>query len=68
MLREQMRIKRLDNSVFARSINIDAIAQKAPQQVQTLCSKWRVPKEVAQDIVKLALYDIVLFVGMWVHC
>lgn len=25
--------------------------------------RWRVQKEVASDIVKLALYDIVLYIG-----
>ena len=63
MLRAQLREKGLENSDFARSIDIESIAQRAPAQVQQLCQKWRVPKEVGQDIVKLALYDIILYVG-----
>jgi hypothetical protein len=42
---------------------LDQVASKAPSRVNQLCEKWRVPKEVGQDIVKLGLYDIVIYVG-----
>ena len=54
--------KGLDRSEFARRINIDDIANRAHAQVQNLCQRWRVPQEVGQDIVKLALYDIIIYV------
>lgn len=38
-------------------------ANKATSQVDQLCAKWRVPREIGQDIVKLALYDIIIYVG-----
>ena len=41
---------------------LDRIASRVTTQVDELCAKWRVPREVGQDIVKLALFDIVLFV------
>lgn len=36
--------------------------QRAGSQVQTLAAQWRVNPEIAQDIVKLALYDVILYV------
>ncbi|OCK81848.1 hypothetical protein K432DRAFT_380906 [Lepidopterella palustris CBS 459.81] len=41
---------------------LDQIASRAPAQVAQLCHKWRVGKEVGNDIVKLGLYDIVLYI------
>ena len=42
---------------------LDRYASKAATQVDQLCAKWRVPREVGQDVVKLALYDIILYIG-----
>ena len=42
---------------------LDQIAATVTNQVDRLCSTWRVPKEVGQDIVKLALFDIILYIG-----
>lgn len=67
MLRAQLDVKGLKDSDFAQTIDIESIAQRAPSQVQQLCQKWRVPKEIGQDIVKLALYDIILYIGEGVH-
>lgn len=44
------------------SPQIQQIAQRAPQQVDQLCQAWRIPKEIANDIVRLALYDVVLYI------
>ncbi|KAK4994754.1 hypothetical protein LTR28_000758, partial [Elasticomyces elasticus] len=38
------------------------IAQRAFAQVDRLCQTWRIQKEIGNDIVKLALYDIVLYI------
>ena len=43
---------------------LDFYANKASSQVEQLCQKWRVPREVGQDIVKLALFDIILYIGI----
>ena len=45
---------------------IDQIAQKAPQLINQVISRWKLPKEIANDIVKLALYDIWLYIGEWI--
>lgn len=41
---------------------VEQIAQQAPGLINQVIQRWRVAKEVANDIVKLALYDIVLYV------
>jgi hypothetical protein len=42
---------------------LEQIASTVTTQVDQLCAAWRVPKEIGQDIVKLALFDIVLYIG-----
>ena len=42
---------------------IAQIAQQAGPKVNQVIQRWRVAKEIANDIVKLALYDIVLYIG-----
>lgn len=41
---------------------IDQIAQQAAGKINQVIQRWRVQKEIANDIVKLALYDIVLYI------
>lgn len=41
---------------------LDQIANKAGQQVATLAAQWRISTEIASDIVKLALYDVILYI------
>jgi len=41
---------------------IPMIAARAGQQVDRLCQAWRIQKEIANDIVRLALYDIVIYI------
>lgn len=33
-------------------------------QVDQLCQAWRVPREVGSDLIKLALFDIIIYIGM----
>jgi uncharacterized protein YegL len=54
--------KGLERFVPKNSPDLDRIAQKAPAQVAQICQRWNVPKEIASDIVKLALWDIIIFV------
>ena len=42
---------------------LDQIAAAASQKVDHICQKFRVPQEVGKDLVKLALYDIILYIG-----
>ncbi|KAH7552173.1 hypothetical protein BM1_09035 [Bipolaris maydis] len=41
---------------------ITQIAQQAGPKINQVIQRWRVAKEIANDIVKLALYDIVLYI------
>lgn len=41
---------------------LDQIAQRGAQQVDRLATDWRIPREIAADVVRLALYDIVLLI------
>ncbi|KGM92524.1 uncharacterized protein PADG_11352 [Paracoccidioides brasiliensis Pb18] len=41
---------------------LDQIASRITNQVDQLCATWRVPREVGQDIIKLALFDIILYI------
>lgn len=43
--------------------SLDKYASRAASQVDQLCTRWRVPREVGQDLVKLALFDIILYIG-----
>jgi hypothetical protein len=43
------------------SSRVDQIVRRAGQQVQILIDRWRIPREIGYDIVKLALYDVVLY-------
>ncbi|KAH6642290.1 hypothetical protein C7974DRAFT_98861 [Boeremia exigua] len=41
---------------------VDQIAQQAAGKINQIIQRWRIQKEIANDIVKLALYDIVLYI------
>ncbi|KAI9661427.1 MAG: hypothetical protein M1829_006258 [Trizodia sp. TS-e1964] len=41
---------------------LDQIASRVTSQVDQICAAWRIPREVGQDIVKLALFDIILYI------
>ncbi|EME47508.1 hypothetical protein DOTSEDRAFT_69451 [Dothistroma septosporum NZE10] len=38
------------------------IAARAAQSVDRLCQAWRIQKEIANDIVRLALYDVIIYI------
>ncbi|KMQ45184.1 von Willebrand factor, type A [Trichophyton rubrum] len=41
---------------------LDQIVSRISGQVDQLCATWRVPREVGQDVVKLALFDVILYI------
>ncbi|PSK43156.1 Cell morphoproteinsis protein PAG1 [Elsinoe australis] len=61
-LQQTIQDKRLQQFYPPNSPLIDQVANKASYQIDRLCAQWRINKEIANDIVKLALYDIVLFI------
>ncbi|KAK5938400.1 hypothetical protein PMZ80_009370 [Knufia obscura] len=62
LLMSAIQEKGLQNFYPPNSPQLDQIANRASSQVQILAQQWRVNPEIAQDIVKLALYDIMLYV------
>lgn len=44
------------------SPQIPQIAQRAAQAVDRLCQAWHIQKEIANDIVRLALYDVIIYI------
>lgn len=44
------------------SPQLDQIAQVAAQKVDILCQRWRLNPELGRDVIKLALYDIILYI------
>ncbi|KAJ5272710.1 hypothetical protein N7478_007835 [Penicillium angulare] len=41
---------------------VDSLANNAPGKLQRLIQEWSVPMEVATDVMKLALFDVILYV------
>ena len=39
------------------------IAGSISGQVDQLCAAWRIPQEVGVDFIKLALFDVILYIG-----
>lgn len=42
---------------------LDRYAARGATQVNELCRRWKIPVEVGRDVIKLALFDIILFIG-----
>ena len=55
--------KQIQNMIPLDDPILDKYASLAGAKVEQLCSQWRVPLEVGRDVAKLAIFDIVLFVG-----
>ena len=62
LLENVMEQKHLGSTPF-RGMDLNRIASHAPALVDQVCSRWHVPREVGQDVIKLALFDIILFIG-----
>ncbi|MCJ1366687.1 hypothetical protein MMC16_005817 [Acarospora aff. strigata] len=62
LLLEVIRDKNLQNMYPPNHPDLDRIANQAPGKVDQLCANWGVPREVGQDIAKLALFDIILYI------
>jgi vWA found in TerF C terminus len=62
LLQGTIQEKGLQNFYPPGSPRLDQIAQTASQKVDILCQHWRVNREIGQDIVKLALFDIILYI------
>lgn len=59
--------KSLQNFYPPNSPQLDQMAQRAASQVDQLCQTWHVNREIGQDIVKLALFDVILYIGEYLN-
>jgi hypothetical protein len=62
-LNQTVQENRLQSFYPPNSPALDAIANKAAQQLPALAQRWRITMEIANDLAKLGLYDVVLFIG-----
>ena len=42
---------------------LDQAATVAATHIDQVCARWRLPREVGQDLAKLALFDIILYIN-----
>ncbi|KAL9118791.1 MAG: hypothetical protein Q9187_004654, partial [Circinaria calcarea] len=54
--------KGLQNMYPPNDRRLDELASRAPAQVAQLCQRWGVPREIGQDIVKLGLFNIIIYI------
>lgn len=40
----------------------------AANKIDQLCTRWRIQREVGQDLVKLALFDVIFYIGEPFRC
>ncbi|KAK5443280.1 hypothetical protein LTS15_010815 [Exophiala xenobiotica] len=62
LLQATIQEKQLQNFYPPGHPMLEQIAGRAAQQVSQLAATWRISPEIASDIVKLALYDVILYI------
>ncbi|KAL8724730.1 MAG: hypothetical protein Q9181_006700 [Wetmoreana brouardii] len=62
LLQTTIQQKSLQNMIPPNHPKLDKYAERAASQVEQVCDRWDIPREVGQDLVKLALFDIVLYI------
>jgi len=62
LLQETIQQKGLQSFYPPGHPSLDQIANRATQRVGLLAQQWRLHQEIAADVVKLALYDVILYV------
>jgi uncharacterized protein YegL len=61
-LLQQIREKGLEGFYPPNSPVVDQLAQKAAHAIGPLCQRWRIPQEIGNDLCKLGLYDIIIYI------
>ena len=59
---QEKQLQRFYGPGTAGAQRLPQIAQRAVQQVDRLCQAWHIQKELANDIVRLALYDVIIYI------
>ncbi|RDI88117.1 hypothetical protein Vi05172_g1893 [Venturia inaequalis] len=61
-LQQCIQEKQLQSFYPPNSPALDQLAQKAAQAIGPLCQRWHIQPEIGNDLVKLGLYDIVIYI------
>ncbi|KAF2486347.1 hypothetical protein BDY17DRAFT_321151 [Neohortaea acidophila] len=61
-LERAVREKGLERFYPPGSPRIQQLAARAPQEVDKICQAWKIQREIANDIVRLALYDVIIYI------
>ncbi|OQO14696.1 hypothetical protein B0A48_00077 [Cryoendolithus antarcticus] len=61
-LEQAIQEKQLQQFYHPGDPRLPQIAQRAAQSIDRLCQAWRIQREIAVDIVRLALYDVIVFI------
>lgn len=62
LLQNTVQQKSLQAMIPPNHPNLDKYAQRASSQIDQLCARMGVTREMGQDLVKLALFDIILYI------
>ncbi|KAL8939870.1 MAG: hypothetical protein Q9216_003121 [Gyalolechia sp. 2 TL-2023] len=62
LLQTTIQQKSLQAMIPPNSPSLDQYAHRALSQTDQVCARMRVPREIGQDLVKLALFDIILYI------
>ncbi|KAJ6261976.1 hypothetical protein Dda_2777 [Drechslerella dactyloides] len=62
VLQQTINDNKIHNFYPPNGPKLNAITQSISNQIQQLETSWRIPREVAMDFVKLALFDIVIYI------
>ncbi|KAL8648822.1 MAG: hypothetical protein Q9226_005830 [Calogaya cf. arnoldii] len=63
LLQTTIQQKSLQNMIPPNHPALDRYAQRAVGQIDQLCHRYKISTEIGRDLVKLALFDIILYVG-----
>ncbi|KAL8839887.1 MAG: hypothetical protein Q9170_001567 [Blastenia crenularia] len=62
LLQSAIQENQLQSMFSPNDPRLDAYAARAPAQVADFASRYNIPMEMARDVVKLALFDIILYI------
>ncbi|KAL8846131.1 MAG: hypothetical protein Q9221_008762 [Calogaya cf. arnoldii] len=63
LLQTTIQQKSLQNMIPLNHPILDRYTQRASSQVDQLCATREIPPEIGRDLVKLALFDIIIYIG-----
>ncbi|KAL8970161.1 MAG: hypothetical protein Q9197_003953 [Variospora fuerteventurae] len=62
LLRSAIQENQLQNMISPNDPRLDAYAARAPSQVANFATRFKIDMEIARDIIKLALFDVILYI------